>query len=152
MMNYVERITLIVKLNLKLQCYGQVCDCSDTWILVSGTITVAEVATRGGNNCIQEVFKNCDPFTNCSSEVNNTEIDNARYVDRVMPMYNYLKTSGGLWQYYRDKPALAADCTSANFPGNSASIKSKEKTTSSTRDDGTKNVEDMVSLKYLSKF
>ena len=47
---------------------------------------------------------------------------------------------------------MAADCTSANFPGNSASIKSKEKTTSSTRDDGTKNVEDMVSLKYLSKF
>ena len=42
---------------------------------------------------------------------NNTQIDNARYIDTVMPMYNlieysknYLKTSGSLWQYYRDDP------------------------------------------------
>ena len=42
-------------------------------------------------------------------EKNNTQIDNAKYVDVVMPMYNliehihnYSKTSGCLWQYYRD--------------------------------------------------
>ena len=55
MMNHAERITLIVKLNLKLQClYGY----SDAYILASGTITVAALAGGGGNNSILVVFKN----------------------------------------------------------------------------------------------
>ena len=51
------------------------------------------------------IFKNCAPFTNCISEINNTQIDNAKDIDIVMPMYNlkeysnnYLKTSRILWQ------------------------------------------------------
>ena len=47
------------------------------------------------------------------SEINNTQVDNAKDNDVVMPMYNliehndsYSKTSGSLWQYYRDEPAL----------------------------------------------
>ena len=51
------------------------------------------------------------PFTDCRSEINNTQIDNAKDLDVVMPMYNlieysenYSKTSGGLWQYHRDDP------------------------------------------------
>ena len=55
------------------------------------------------------VCKNCAPFTDCISKVNNIQIDNVKYIDVVMPMYNlieyshnYLKTSGNLWQYYRD--------------------------------------------------
>ena len=54
-------------------------------------------------------FKNCALFTNCISEIDNTQIDNAKYIDIVMPMYNlieysdnYSKTSGSLCQYYRD--------------------------------------------------
>ena len=54
------------------------------------------------------MFKNCAPFTDCISEINNNQIDNAKYVDVVTPMYNlieysdnYLKTSVRLWQYYR---------------------------------------------------
>ena len=50
-----ERITLIVKLNLKLQC---LCGYSDAYILASGTITVAALAGGGGNNSILVVFKN----------------------------------------------------------------------------------------------
>ena len=57
------------------------------------------------------IFKNCAPFINCKSEINNTEIDNTRGTDTVMPMCNlikysnnYSKTSGSLWQYYRDEP------------------------------------------------
>ena len=53
-------------------------------------------------------FKNCAPFTNCISEINNTQIDNAKDIDIVMPMYNliefsdnYSKTSQSLWQYNR---------------------------------------------------
>ena len=51
---------------------SSLCDYSDAYILVSGTITVAEVAACGGNNGIQVVFKNCAPFTNSISEINNT--------------------------------------------------------------------------------
>ena len=49
------------------------------------------------------IFKNFAPFTDCISEINNTEVDNAKDIDVVMPMYNlikfsdiYLKTSGSL--------------------------------------------------------
>ena len=52
------------------------------------------------------IFKNCAPFTSCISKIYNTEIDNAEYVDIVMPMYNlieysnnYSKTYGSLWKY-----------------------------------------------------
>ena len=104
-------------------------DYSDSYILVSGTIRVAELAAGGGNNNIQIVFKNCPPFTNCISEMNNTQIDNARDIDVVMPMYdlieysdNHSKTSGSLWQYYRDEPALTDADALNDFPGNSASL------------------------------
>ena len=47
------------------------------------------------------------------SEINNTQADNAKDIDIVMPVYNlieysdnYSKTSRSLWQYYRDKPAV----------------------------------------------
>ena len=79
-------------------------------IVASGIITVAALEAGGGNNNIEVVFKNCAPFTNCMSEINNTQTDNAKDIDVVMPMYNlieysdnYSKTSGSLWQYYRDK-------------------------------------------------
>ena len=61
MMTHVELMTLIAKLNLKLCCQNQVYVITviDAYILVSGTIAVAEVAAVGGNNNIQVVFKNC---------------------------------------------------------------------------------------------
>ena len=51
------------------------------------------------------------PFTEFMSNTNNTQIDSAKDIDVVMSMYNlieysdnYSKTSGSLWQYYRDDP------------------------------------------------
>ena len=58
---------------------------------VSGTITVAALAEGRGNNDIQVVFKNCTPFTNCISEMNNTQIDNAKDIDVVMLMHNLIE-------------------------------------------------------------
>ena len=90
---------------------------SDAYILVSGTINITEAGdddnakkkTDERNKGV--VFKNCALFTNCISRINNGQINNAEYIDVVMPMYNliehsdnYLKTSGSLWQYYRDDP------------------------------------------------
>ena len=97
-------------------------------------------------------FKNCAMFTNCISEINNTQIDNAKYIDIVMPMYNlieysdnYSKTSGRLCQYYRDKP----NDNLVHFE----SFKSKIKITGATPAAGNeKDVEIMVPLKYLCTF
>ena len=61
---------------------------------------------------------------------------------------NYLKMTKSYWQYYRDEPALS-DFADAN---NSASFKFKQKMTGQTGNDGTKDVEIMVPLKYLSNF
>ena len=65
---------------------------------------------------------------------------------------NYPKSSGGLWQYYRDKPPLITSGAIPNFPGNSGSFKRKQKTAGQTECNGTKNVDVMVPLKHLSNF
>ena len=109
------------------------CDYSDAYILASGTITVEALAAIEANSNIKVVFKNCAPFTNYISEINNTQIDNAKDIDVVMPMYNlieysndYSKTSGSLWQYYRDGLVLTDAGALPDFPGNSASFKYKK--------------------------
>ena len=84
--------------------------------------------------------------------LNNTQIDNAKDLDVLMPMYNlieysdnYSKTSASLWQYQRDEPN--------NNLTDSESFESKIKITGNTPADGNrKDVEIAVSLKYLSNF
>ena len=69
---------------------SSLCDYSDACILVKGSITVNNTAAQGaGANNINKkvIFKNCAPFTNCISDINNTQIDNAKDIDIVMPMY-----------------------------------------------------------------
>ena len=59
-------------------------------------ITVNNTAAYGvaaNNNNKNVIFRNCAPFTNCISEINNTQIDNAEYIDIVMPMYNLIEYS-----------------------------------------------------------
>ena len=89
---------------------SSLCDYSDAYILLKGTITIAPAppqAANPNNNTKEIVFKNCAPFTDCINEINNTQKDNAKYIDVVMPMYylieysdDYSKTSLRLWQYY----------------------------------------------------
>ena len=93
---------------------SSLCDYSDAYILAKGKITIigrgADAAARQADERDKSVaFKNCELFTNCISETNNTQVDNAKDIDIVMPMYNlieysdnYVKTSGSLWQYFRD--------------------------------------------------
>ena len=59
------------------------------------------------------MFKNYSPFTDCISEINNTQIVNAKDIDVVMNMHNlmefsenYSQTSERFWLYYTDQPAL----------------------------------------------
>ena len=143
---------------------SSLCDYSDAYILVKGTITANDTAAAGAaaNNTNKKViFKDCAPFTNCISEINNTQIDNAKDIDIVMPMYNligysdnYAKTTGSLWQYCKDIPARNANNEIVIFTENNTtdSFKFKAKITVQTGNGGTKDVEIMVPLKYLSNF
>ena len=92
------------------------CDYGDAYILVKGNITVNNTAAAGAaadNTNKKLIFKNCAPFTNCISKINNIQIDNAEYIDIIMPVYNlirygdnYSKTSGSLWRYCNEIPAV----------------------------------------------
>ena len=67
---------------------------------------------------------------------------------------NYLKTSGCLWQYYRDKPAINNNCVIVAFDAANVTdlFNFKEKLTGQTNDSGTKDVEIIVPLNYLTSF
>ena len=106
------------------------------------------------------IFENCALFTDCISEISDTHIDNAKDIDVVMPMYswikysdNYLKTYRSLRKYYGDERALNAGGI-IDFPdsNNSVSFKFKQKITGQSGNDGTKDTEKMVPLKYLRDF
>ena len=78
--NQIKFKTTIVKSSL--------CDCSDAYILVKGTITFSNTGTAVelNNGNVKVIFKNCGPFTNCISEINNTQVDNANDIEKVIPM------------------------------------------------------------------
>ena len=133
---------------------SSLCDYSDAYILVTGTITINGAGTDAAARHADErdegvAFKNCAPCTNCIREINNTQIGNAKDIDIVMPMYNlieytdnYAKTTGSLWQYFRDEPNDDIQ--------DSESFKSKIKITGKTpNNNNVKNVEIMVPLKYF---
>ena len=92
------------------------CDYTDVYILVKGTIKITGAGDDDTTKRLDErnksvIFKNCAPFTKCVNRINGTEIHNAQDIDIVMPLYelikysdNYSKTSASLWQYYKDDP------------------------------------------------
>ena len=69
---------------------------------------------------------------------------------------NYSKTTGSLWQNYRDYSvttiALTDACAIYNFSSNSALFKNKQKITGQTDINDTKDAEIMVPLKHTSNF
>ena len=78
-----------------------------------------------------------------------------------MPMYNlieysdnYSKTSGSLWQYCKEIPAVNNEENITDYNGANAtdSFNFKTKITGQTRNNGRIDVEIMVPLKYLSNF
>ena len=72
---------------------SSLCDYSDAYILIKGNISVNNTAAESAaaNNINKKViFKNRAPFTDCISNTNNTEVDNAKDIDIVMPMYNLI--------------------------------------------------------------
>ena len=100
---------------------SDLCDFSDAYIVVKGDITL-----EGDNDANKRnknlAFKNNAPFINCISKINGVKIDNAEDLDVIMPMYNlleysknYRKTTGSLWNYYRDEPSDPLSSNSESF-------------------------------------
>ena len=107
-------------------------------------LNLCDFSVAGGSNSSRKNrslgFKNNAPFIGCISEINNTLIDNAEDLDVAMPMCNlleysknYSKTTGSLWNYYRDE--LTDDTNDNNnlhkYAINSESFKYKTSITGS---------------------
>ena len=127
---------------------SSLCDYSNAYIFVKGNTSVNNTAAAvadPNNRNKKVIFKNGAPFTNCVSKINNTQIDNAEYIDIVMPMYNLI-------EYCKEIPAINNDEDIVDFDGANAtdSFNSETKITGQNNDDGMINVEIMVPLKYLS--
>ena len=94
---------------------SNLCDYSDAYILVHGTITVAGNNQRDRQNK-PLILKNNAQFISCITRINGELIEDADDLDIVMPMYNlldysknYRKTIGLLYNYYRDESIDDAD-------------------------------------------
>ena len=82
-------------------------------IFLEYILNIPSIAAEGADAAARQTDERNTPFTDCISAINNTQIDNAKDLDVVMPMCNlieysdnYSKTSESLWQYYRDKLML----------------------------------------------
>ena len=154
---------------------SDLCDYSDAYVLVRGTITVT--ANAGANNIRDKknrplILKNNAPFVSYITRINGELIEDVDDSDIVMPMYNlleysknYRKTIGSLYNYYRDE--LTND-NNNNFANrnvvNSESFKYKNKIIGNTYNinagvdgydankEGTQKIELAIPLKYLGNF
>ena len=158
---------------------SNLCDYSDAYILVKGTIKVTAPGANNNANNIRDkrnrplILKNNAAFVSCITRINDELIEDADDLDIVMPMYNlleysknYRKTMGSLYNYYRDK--LSDDADDNNFDNikvvNSNTFKYKNKITGNTYNigageagydvnkNGTQKVELAIPLKYLGNF
>ena len=158
---------------------SNLCDYSDAYILVKGTITVTAPGDNNGANNIRDkrnrplVLKNNAPFVLCITRINGELIEDADDLDIVMSMYNlleysknYRKTIGSLYNYYRDE--LSDDADDNNFDNikvvNSNTFKYKNKIIVNTYNgnagadgydvnkNGTQEVDLAIPLKYLGNF
>ena len=158
---------------------SNLCDYSDAYILVKGTITVTVPGANNGASNIRDkrnrplILKNNAPFVLCITRINGELIEDANELDIVIPMYNlleysknYRKATGSLYNYYRDE--LSDDTDDNNFDNikvvNSNTFKYKNKITGNTYNvdagvdgyDVNKNskeeIELAIPLKYLGNF
>ena len=135
---------------------SSLCDYSDAFILVTGKITVAT------NNDTDVAFKNCAPFSTCTTKINDIFVDEANHIYIAMPMYNLTEytnncsdTSGSLWQFKRDEvPAGNADLTIDNSRPfrYKAALLGKTADAVNNTNSSVKDAKIVVPLKYLSNF
>ena len=121
-------------------------------MLVTGNITTTPNTTSA-----QAIFKNCAPFKDCRTEINDTFVDYSDFINITMPMYNFIEysdsyfdTSGSLWDFKRDEIDNNATVTNDD---NAHSFKYKANLIGNIKANGIRNgVKTDVTLKYLSNF
>ena len=128
---------------------SNLCDYSDAYILLKGTITVTAPGANNNANNIRDkrnrplILKNNAPFVSCIRRINGELIEDAHDLDIIASMYNlleysknYRKTIGSLYNYYRDE--LSDDAADNNFDNikvvNSNTFKCKNKIAGNTYD------------------
>ena len=157
---------------------SNLCDYSDAYILVKGTIMVTAPGANNDAHNIRDkrnrpvILKNNAPFVSCITRINGELIEDADDLDIVMPIYNllehsknYRKTIGSLYNYYRDELTNDNNDDFANRNVvNSEAFKCKNKITGNTYNvdagaqgydvskNGTQEVELTIPLKYLGNF
>ena len=83
---------------------SRLCDYSDAYVLVKGRISMegnaeslerraaAQIeAAEWADKKMRRILKNCAPVPNCMSKISYTQIDNAKHLDVVMPVYTIIK-------------------------------------------------------------
>ena len=143
---------------------SDLCDYSDAYVWVKEKITVTNPNDNANFNK-ELTLKNNAPFISCISKINGELVENAEDLDIVMPMCNlleysknYEKTSGSLFNYYRDEPSeitIGAGNSAIDISiRNSKSFDYKTEITGSL-DAGEDEKEDVtiaIPLKYLGNF
>ena len=154
---------------------SDLCNYSDAYILVKGTITVTANGDNNNANNVRDkrnrplILKNNAPFVSCITRINVELIDDAEDLDIVMPMYNlleyrknYRKTIGSFYNYYRDE--LGGNANNNDNTVNSNTFRYKNKITGNiynvvagadgyiANKNGTQKIELAISLKYLGNF
>ena len=138
---------------------SDLCDYSDAYIIITGKLIV----TNPDNDAYDKklAFKNNGLYVSCISKINNALIDNAEDLDVAMPMYNliessknYRKTTGSLWNYYRDEPNSGAEGNINYSIKDSKSFNYKTSITGKLENNnpGKDDVKIVVPLKHLSNF
>ena len=162
-----------------LMLRSNLCDYSDAYILVKGTITITALGVNNNANNIRDkrnrpvILKNNAPFVSRITRINSELIEDGDDLDIVVPMYNLLeysknhrKTIEFLYNYYRDE--LSDDADDNNFDNikvvNSNTFKYKNKIIANmynvnagadgydVNKNGTQEVELAIPLKYLGNF
>ena len=142
---------------------SDLCDFSDAYIVVRGNITVTEpINAKQKDESV--AFKNNAPLVNFISKINDKQIENVEDLDIVLPMYNlleysknYRKTTGSLWNYYRDEPSNPLSSNSESFKyktsitGNTYNIGDGEEGYDANKV-GKNETEVVIPLKHLSNF
>ena len=154
---------------------SSLCDYSDAYTLVKGTVIVTAPGDNNNANNIRDkinrplILKNNAPFVSCITKINGELIEDADDLDIVLPMYNlleysknYRKTIGLLYNYYRDE--LSGDTNNNDNAINSDTFRYKNKITGNTYNvaagaqgytvnkNGTNDIELATPLKYLGNF
>ena len=141
------------------QLRSDLCDFNEAYIVLIEKITVTNPNSDAYDKKL--ALKNNTPFFSCISKINGILIDYAGDLDIVMPLYNllyysksYRKTTGSLWNYYRDEPNSGAEGNINYSVKDSESFNYKTSITGKleNNEDELENIKIVVPLKYLGNF